>query len=194
VDVEILRRGRTASIARARVSASGVVCLEALVTAGRIEDGEPLVAGPRPPALPPAEQCFRLPVAGPGFEVPLMGVVSERLDPATLGFATGRPSGAGALRGYVEFADGRPMDALGLVLAVDCLPPPTFDLPGLAVGWVPTLQLSAYIRALPAPGPVVVRQRARSVGGGAVDESTDIWDAAGRLVAVGHQLAAVRPA
>jgi hypothetical protein len=71
---------------------------------------------------------------------------------------------------------------------------PTFDVPGLALGWVPTLQLSAFVRALPAPGPVVVRPRARSIGGGAVDEVTDIWDSTGRLVAVGHQLAMVRPA
>jgi hypothetical protein len=34
---------------------------------------------------------------------------------------------------------------------------------------------------------------ARSIGGGAVDESCDVWDATGRLVAVGSQLAAVRP-
>jgi hypothetical protein len=192
VDVEVLRRGRTTSLARARLSADGVACLEVVVTAGRIAGGEPLVAGPRPPTLPPLDQCFRLPPKGPGFDVPLMGLLDQRLDPATLGFATGTPSGEGELRGYLAFDDGRPMDALALVFAVDSFPPATFDVPGLVMGWVPTLQLSVFVRALPAAGPLVVAHRARSIGGGAVDETTDLWDTTGRLLAVGHQLAAVR--
>jgi len=57
---------------------------------------------------------------------------------------------------------------------------------------VPTLHLSAWVRALPGPGPLVVRQRARLVGGGLLDETCDVWDAGGRLVATGHQLAGVR--
>jgi hypothetical protein len=47
---------------------------------------------------------------------------------------------------------------------------------------------------VPAPGPLRVRTLARSVGAGAVDETCDLWDSTGRLVAVAHQLAAVRPA
>jgi hypothetical protein len=35
---------------------------------------------------------------------------------------------------------------------------------------------------------------ARSITGGAMDETCDVWDAGGRHVAVAHQLAAVRPA
>jgi hypothetical protein len=121
-----------------------------------------------------------------------MGPLDQRLDPATLGFAMGSPSGAGELRGYVTFDDGRDLDPLSLLLVADSLPPATFDLPGLHLGWVPTLQLSVFVRAVPAPGPVVVRHVARSVGAGAVDETTDVWDSTGRLVAVGHQLALVR--
>ncbi len=195
VEVEVFRRGRSTSVARGRVVADGVTRLEVVVTAGRVAEGPQgaqLVPGPPRPSLPPIEDCLRLPPRSPGFDIPLMSQVNERLDPATLGFALGAPSGAGVLQGYVEFEDGRPMDALGLVLAVDCFPPATFDLPGVQPGWVPTMQLSAFVRALPAPGPVVVQHRARSVGGGAVDETTDVWDSTGRLVAVGHQLAAVR--
>jgi hypothetical protein len=124
--------------------------------------------------------------------VPLLGVLDERIDPATAGFAAGRPSGAGELRAWVRFDDGRDPDLLSLVMIADAMPPPSFDVPGLALGWVPTLQYTAYLRAVPAPGPRRVRTVARSIGGGAVDESCDVWDATGRLVAVGHQLAAVR--
>jgi hypothetical protein len=57
---------------------------------------------------------------------------------------------------------------------------------------VPTLHLSAWVRGLPAPGPLVVRQSARLVEASMVDETCDVWDSRGRLVATGHQLAGVR--
>jgi hypothetical protein len=119
-----------------------------------------------------------------------MGVLAEHLDPACLGWAVGEPSRQGELRGYLSFADGREPDALSLLLAVDCLPPATFDLG--VTGWVPTLHLSAWVRSAPAPGPLVVRQTARLVQGRTVDETCDVWDSRGRLVATGHQLAGIR--
>jgi hypothetical protein len=45
---------------------------------------------------------------------------------------------------------------------------------------------------VPVPGPLRVRTLARSITGGAMDETCDVWDADGRHVAVAHQLAAVR--
>jgi Thioesterase-like superfamily len=116
------------------------------------------------------------------------------LDPATTGFAAGQPAGIGELRAWVGFADGRPPDPLSMLLFGDCLPPPSFDLPQVAFSWVPTMQLSVFVRAVPAPGSLVVRSVARSVGAGAMDETCDVWDSSGRHVAVAHQLAAVRPA
>ena len=119
-----------------------------------------------------------------------MGVLAERLDPATMGWAVGKPSGRGELRGWLRFDDGREPDTLALLTVVDALPPATFDLG--VTGWVPTLELSCHVRAAPAPGALVVRQRARHVAGGRVDEECDVWDSTGRLVATGHQLAGVR--
>jgi hypothetical protein len=75
-------------------------------------------------------------------------------------------------------------------MLVDALPPATFDLG--TTGWVPTLELTCHVRAVPAPGPLAVRQRVRHVAGGRVDEECDVWDSTGRLVATGHQLAGVR--
>ena len=57
---------------------------------------------------------------------------------------------------------------------------------------MPTLELTAYLRALPAPGPLRVRQRARLVAADRVDEECDVWDSTGALVAAASQLAAVR--
>ncbi len=196
VTVEPLRLGRGTSVLRARLGPAdgGAAWVEALVTAGRIADGDPLVPGPPPPQLPPEASCPRAPVDNGPLHVPLLGQLAELIDPATAGFAVGRPSGAGELRAWVRFDDGREPDLLALVLVADALPPPSFDVPGLVFGWVPTLQYSVYLRGVPAPGPLRVRTVARSIGGGAVDETCDVWDSAGRLVAVGHQLAAVRTA
>jgi hypothetical protein len=192
LEVEELRRGRSSSVLRSRLlSEDGEPHVEALVTYGRLHgDAEPHHDAVAPTQVPPADRCVRLPVDAPGFRVPLMGVLDERLDPACLGWATGSPSGEGELRGYLSFEDGRTFDPLGLVLAVDAFPPSTFDL-GLT-GWVPTMSLSAWVRALPAPGALVVRTRTRLVEDSLVDETCDVWDSRGRLVATGHQLAAVR--
>ena len=73
---------------------------------------------------------------------------------------------------------------------MDAFPPATFDIE--FAGWVPTLELTAYVRALPAPGPVQIVQRAQLIEAGRVDEVCYVWDSAGRLVAHGTQLAGIR--
>ena len=192
VTVEVLRRGRSATQLRASLAAGGTPCVEALVTCGQLPPpgGEPYWTGVEPAELPAEEACFPVPPDDPRFPVPMFGEVALRVDPASAGFAIGRPAGKGELRGWVRIAPAPP-DPYALLVAVDCLPPATFDL-GLAGSWVPTLELTAYLRALPAPGPLRVRQRARLVAHGRVDEECDVWDSTGALVATGHQLAAVR--
>jgi hypothetical protein len=196
IDVELVRRGRAFTVLRARLSQDGAPQVDAVVTCGRLpESAQTLYDGTTRPTLPPREACFQLPTEGPGFEVLLMSVVRQELDPAVLGWTQGRPSGEPEIRGYLSLMDGREPDPLSLVLAVDAAPPPTF---GLGVrGWVPTLQLSSWVRQRPAPGPLVVRSRAGLVtttaeGTGFTDETCEIWDSSGALVATGVQLAGLR--
>jgi len=59
-------------------------------------------------------------------------------------------------------------------------------------GWVPTLELTAYIRALPAPGPLRIQQRAQLIDAQKVDEVCLVWDSTGRLAAQATQLAGIR--
>ena len=196
IDVEVVRRGRAFTVVRARMTQDGVPQLDAVATCGRLpEAAETLYDGSTRPSLPPIGDCFQLPTEGPGFEVLLMSVVREQLDPAVLGWAQGQPSGDPEIRGYLSLMDGREPDPLSLVLAVDAAPPPTFSL-GIR-GWVPTLQLSAWVRQRPAPGPLVVRSRPSLVtttaaGTGFTDETCEVWDSTGALVATGNQLAGLR--
>lgn len=192
VRVEVLRAGRTASQVRATLTQADTPCVDAVAVIGRLDDEEEPRWTEEPAVVAPEEDCVLLPPErdGQAIQVSILGVTEERLDPTTTGFARNEPSGVPDLRGWVRFADGRPADTLSLLYTVDCFPPATFNLG--SAGWVPTLQLSAYVRARPAPGPLRLRQRALSVQAGTVDEVCEVWDARGRLVAVGTQLAQVR--
>ena len=192
IDVELLRRGRRMSQARTRLVRDGATCVEATFTVGRLDPAaEPWWNDGAAPTVPPFEACASTPADPPGgLALPIMERVDIRLDPAVLGFRAGRPSGAGELRGWLRFRDGFAPDALSLLYALDAFPPATFDL--AETGWVPTLTLTAYVRALPAPGPLLVRQRAVLVEADMVDEICHVWDTRGRLVAQGTQLAGIR--
>ncbi len=192
VEVEVLRRGRSASHLRASLHAGGRHCVEALVTCGRL----PATNQPRwddvpVPSLPAEESCPLARHDGSPNPVPILATVEERLDPATAGFATGHPSGRGEIRGWLRLADGRPPDPLSLLVAADCLPPATYDL-GVHASWVPTIALAVNVRGIPAPGPLRARQRARLVTADQLDEQCEVWDSAGHLVAIAHQLAGIR--
>jgi Acyl-CoA thioesterase C-terminal domain/Acyl-CoA thioesterase N-terminal domain len=193
VHSEVLRRGRGMSQVRARLVQEGTTRVEATFTLGRLDPAaEPWWGGAPAPAVPRPDGALRSSTTGPsGMALPIMDRVDVRLDPATAGFSQGRPGGGGELRAWLSFRDGREPDPLSLLYALDALPPATFEVPA-ATGWVPTLTLSAYVRAVPAPGPVLVRQRAGLVEARLVDEVCEVWDSRGRLVAHGTQLAAIR--
>jgi hypothetical protein len=193
VHSEVLRRGRGMSQVRARLVQEGDTRVEATFTLGRLRpDAAPWWGGDAAPELPEIGPDKRTPTDAPGgMHLPIMDRVDIRLDPATAGFTRGQPAGVGELRARLSFADGRAPDPLALLYAVDALPPATFDLAD-TTGWVPTLSLTAYVRTLPAPGPLVVRQRAGLVEARTVDEVCEVWDSRGRLVAQATQLAGIR--
>jgi len=192
VEVEVLRRGRRMSQARARLMRDGAPFVEATFSLGRLDEAtEPWWNDVPPPAIPPPDVCVPVRGTGPtGIRLPIMDRVDIRLDPAVAGFRAGRPGGGGELRGWFSFRDGHTPDPVSLLYVLDAFPPATFEL--AATGWVPTLALTAYARAVPAPGPLLVRQRAALVEADMVDEVCHVWDSRGRLVAHATQLAGIR--
>jgi acyl-CoA thioesterase len=143
----------------------------------------------RPPDLPRVEDCVEARFAPEEVRriAPLLERFGTRLDPAYAGWAVGAPSGSGVIQGWFKLADDRPLDPIALLLVLDALPPVTFDL-GLP-GWAPTLELTAHVRAAPAPGWAIVRHETRNISGGQFEEDCEVWDARGRLVAQSRQLA-----
>jgi hypothetical protein len=193
IHTEILRRGRSASQVRTRMVQGDVACVEALITVSRLEPGTVPFwdAGLPKVSAVDWEECERLiPVLPTGQPVAIMEQVEVRLEAATRGFAQGQPSGHGELRGWLALPADEAFDPISLLFAVDAFPPATFDVQ--FSGWVPTLELTAYVRALPVPGPLRVTQRAQLIAAQRVDEVCYVWDSAGQLVAQGTQLAGIR--
>jgi acyl-CoA thioesterase len=203
VRTQVLRTGRSVSTASASLSQSGpdgreVARISALATYGDLSlQPDDVRTSATPFDLPPVEECVPVDQAPAGAptslaQAGLLQRLDLRLDPACLGWAVGKPSGRGVVQGWLRMADPRPPDPILLLLAVDALPPVTFDL-GLP-GWAPTLELTAHVRARPVPGWLRVRHATRNLAGGLLEEDAEVWDAAGRLVAQSRQLArAPRP-
>ena len=193
IETELLRGGRSASQVRARMSQRGDACVEALLTTSRLDGAVVAYWDGGVPAISEVacEECERLVARTPdGGRVAIMDQIEVRLEPGSSGFTTGSPSGRGELRGWLALPGNEPFDPTSLLFAVDAFPPATFDIE--FAGWVPTLELTVYVRALPAPGPVRVLQRAQLIDARRVDESCYVWDRTGRLVAHGSQLAGIR--
>jgi acyl-coenzyme A thioesterase PaaI-like protein len=193
IETELLRAGRTASQVRARLEQEGRVCVEAIVTTSHLDETTtPYWTQGLPKESDSSyEDCERLiPQLPDGSRVAIMEQIDVRLDPDSGSFTAGRPSGRGVLRGWLALPGAEAFDSTSLLFAVDAYPPATFDIE--FAGWVPTLELTVYVRALPAPGPVRVLQRAQLIDAGRVDESCFVWDRTGRLVAQGTQLAGIR--
>jgi acyl-coenzyme A thioesterase PaaI-like protein len=188
-----LRTGRSVSQVRASLSAGDRTCVEALVTLGRLEqaDSPYWQEGLPQVTIPSYEDCVPVTAGFPGrFRLEPCGLRGDGLDGETAGFTTGEPAGRGELRGWLSLPDDEPFDGPALLYAVDAFPPATLDIQ--PSGWVPTFELTAYVRAVPAPGPVRIVHRAQLIGGQLVDETCYVWDSKDRLVAQSTQLAGIR--
>ena len=195
---EIMRCGRalsTGQVSITQADADGVVVerMRAIASYGNLDDVD-VQRQSAPPDLPPPERCLASEQAPPDFlaNAKLLDRLDLRLDPATAGWALGRPSMQGAMRGWLRLRDGREPDTTMLLMALDALPPVAFDL-GL-LGWTPTLELTAHVRRRPEPGWLRVALSSENLGGGMMEEDARIWDSAGNLVAQSRQLCGVRPA
>ncbi|MDX3243118.1 thioesterase family protein [Streptomyces sp. ME18-1-4] len=198
VRTDVVRTGRTLSTGQASLfqydeDGAEVERIRVLASYGDLDTlPDDVRTTAKPPVIPPMEQCFG-PEDGPA-PVDGSSAIADRLmlklDPSTLGWALGVPSGNGEMRAWFGLKDGRDPDPLSLLLAVDALPPTAFEI-GLR-GWVPTVELTVHVRCRPAPGPLRVSITTRNLAGGFLEEDAEVWDSTDRLVAQSRQLARVR--
>ncbi|MEV8537263.1 thioesterase family protein [Streptomyces sp. NPDC051211] len=196
IRTEVVRTGRTLSTGQASLlqydpaTGAEIERIRVLASYGDLDSlPDDVRTTAVPPVMPAYEDCLG-PEAGPA-PIPGSSAIVDRLrlrlDPATAGWAVGAPSGKGEMRAWFELADGRDADPLSLLLAVDALPPTSFDL-GL-LGWTPTVELTTHVRHRPAPGPLRISITTRNLAGGFLEEDAEVWDSTDRLVAQSRQLA-----
>ncbi|MDN5793120.1 MAG: thioesterase family protein [Brevibacterium aurantiacum] len=190
ITTRLIREGRSSATFAVDLSQNTEPKITALATMGNLAALPDDVATTAiPPELPDPDQCINVAEAPGDFieSAPLMKRYDMRLDPETAGFATGRPSGRGLLQGWIRLADGTAPDALSLLAFLDAFPPVMFDLGRF--NWAPTMELTAHLRAEPAPGWIRAKLYTRNIAGGMFEEDCELWDSAGRLVAQSRQLA-----
>ena len=190
ITVDVRRDGGSVATAAAELHQGDDVRITALATYGDLGRlGDDVRTTADEPDMPPPDECVPNTMAPPEVRAiaPLMDRFDMRFHPEHIGWAVGEPSGNGVLSAWFRLVDGREPDPLALLMVVDALPPVTFDL-GMP-GWAPTLELTAHVRARPAPGWLRVRHATRNMAGGMFEEDCEVWDSAGRLVAQSRQLA-----
>jgi acyl-coenzyme A thioesterase PaaI-like protein len=187
---DVARLGRTLSTGAVSLSqvvdGAPVERMRALATVtdlARLDPDVRLQAGP--PDMPPPEECVPCPITVEGTTV--WERVEIRLDPAAAGWVRDEPTGEAHQRGWARLADGREPDALALLVVCDAVPATVTAL-GLR-GHVPTLELTAHVRGVPAPGWLRFTQTTRNFAAGMIEEDAEIWDSAGRMVLQSRQLA-----
>jgi len=195
ISTTVLRRGRSATHVRAVLLQGDAALVDAVFVTGELHDSaKPRYSDIAPLGIPEPDACFQLPAIIPttGTQVGILGCIELRLDPSVVLFPPDptHPTEKAELRAWSRFADGRQPDALSLLCFLDATPPATFPIG--SSGWVPTLQMSTYVRAIPAPGWLGIRMEAHLVADGMVDETCTVWDSTGQVVGQAHQLARVR--
>ena len=189
LEVDVRRVGRGASFVHVMLREDGQLMTESLVTLGALhEDPTNRYHDATPPVVPPLEECV---ASNGGTDINIMKSAELRLDPATAAWWQGTIVDRAEVRGWIRLSDGASeWDAWSVLFASDALPPATFPIG--SSGWVPTLQLTSYVRAIPQSNWLRVRQWCVVVEEGLVDERCELFDDRDRLVASSSQLAMVR--
>lgn len=146
----------------------------------RYESQEPTVAR--------LEDCVPIPEFG---SYTLYRNMDVRLDPECAGWFQGQLSSTSVHKGWIRFKDDRPLDGLALVLMADAFPPPVLSSHG-PVAWVPTIEFSVNVRAVPRSSWLKAHFRSRFITCGLVEEDGELWDENGELVLISRQIAQFR--
>ena len=151
-----IKSGRTTTVTRATLVQDGTPYVEAFVTTANLRPYEPgaepgpgeLTWSAPPPPMPRSRSAGRA-RPPPESNMPFNAQVELLFDLPTIGWYTGTPTGRPEMRAYFRLAEPQDPDPFVIALAVDALPPVVFSAG--ARGWAPTVELTWYLRALPAP-------------------------------------------
>lgn len=190
VVVSVRKRGRTVSLTDVELIQGERTAVRAVITLGAVEDGAPLLsANPVVPLMSP-EPPEGLEPIGPGHPMEHVVHLAHGCDirPSLVSMAPRGDGGVPVFEYWVRPKDCAP-DVLFALMCADVSAPVTFAVNRM--GWAPTIQLTAYLRARPADGWLRIISTTTQIGQHWFDEDHLVVDAAGRLVAQSRQLAMV---
>ena len=95
------------------------------------------------------------------------------------------------MRGWMQLRNDHPYDVPSLLMLADAFPPAVLASFGM-VAWVPTIELTVSIRNLPASRWLNCALRTRFVTCELLEADGEVWDEAGRLIAISRQMAQIR--
>jgi acyl-CoA thioesterase len=192
VTVEVVRSGRTTTVARGTLAHRGRDRLTVLAAFGVLDPSAATDAEIEPsrPATPEPGECVDRSGLEQGVDLPILGRLDVRIHP---GRAVAGGSDDAVMEGWIRFHDGTEPTALALALFADAFPPALYARFG-RIGWVPTIELTVHVRRRPAPGWVQARFECDDLRDGRMIESGSLWDSTGALVARSRQLGLLLPA
>jgi len=183
------KRGRRIGLVDVELIAGDRSCVHAVVTIGDPEhDAEPLMSANPVTALMSREPPADVPCMGPGHpgaeinhlargcDIHPSLVESIASDQAPVFMIWARPK-------------DEPVDELFALMCGDISLPVPYAVGRR--GWAPTVQLTAYLRGLPAAGWLRVVCTATQIGEDWFDEDHTVVDSTGRIVVQSRQLALV---
>ena len=190
LDTAVRKRGRRIGLVDVELLAGQRVCVHATVTLGALErsgDAPVLTVDQAAARMSPGPPAGVAAIA-PGHPA---GEINNLARGCHIHPVVPDPPAAGEaplFRTWVRPRDGRVDDLFALMCGDISLPAP---YAAGRRGWAPTVQLTAYLRAIPADGWLRVVATAAEIGQEWFDEDHTVVDSAGRIVVQTRQLALV---
>ena len=183
----VRKRGRRIGLVDVELVQAGRACVHAVVTLGEPEhEAAPLYSDNPVPDLMSIEPPADVPVIGPGHPGAEINNLARGCDihPSVTEGVPG--TGALVFKTWVRPKAGE-VDELFALMSGDISLPVSYAVGRR--GWAPTVQLTAYLRGLPAAGWLRVISTATQIGQDWFDEDHTVVDSTGRIVVQTRQLA-----
>ncbi|NNE13283.1 MAG: thioesterase family protein [Ilumatobacter sp.] len=186
ITADLVRRGRTVSVARGTLHHDGKDRL--MVTAAMGDLATAAVTGgpafePEPPSIPGPDDCVNRSGESQGVDL----AIATRCDMRLPGDVLAGGADDAVMHGWIRLVDGTEPSTLALALFADAFPPSLFATLG-RIGWVPTIELTVHVRRRPAAGWIQGRFECDDLVDGRMIETGTLWDSEGHVVARSRQL------